>query len=357
MAVQPVVVKGREPVRRHDRIDGSYVIISAARSLKGGRKLGPAAYRNEEMVEKDETCPFCPGREDETPEELVVIRANHDDRVSWSLRGSANLFPILTLEAAENTQEDEEPAVGASEIIIETPRHNGTISSLSEFEIVNLLWAVEQRAFDLRKDSRLRYMNFFKNWGKEAGASKTHPHSQLMISSHVPELFEIILFRFLRNKWKKNSCLLCAELQREREAGRVVCESKYFTAFVPFAAKMPYHLRIAPNSENCNSTFLFAFKDDPNMRHDFARILKDVSRRVKRALQGEVSDQFIADPPFIFTMRVAPFGQDHQDSDFHWFSEYFVKTTTRAGYEESTGEWVNPSYPEEIAEQLRSVAF
>jgi galactose-1-phosphate uridylyltransferase len=36
--------------------------------------------------------------------------------------------------------------------------------------------------------------------------------------------------------------------------------------------------------------------------------------------------------------------------------EFHGKTTVEAGYEQHTGEFVNPTCPEEIAEQLREIA-
>jgi len=350
MPQKVIVIPGREPEGRIDPITGSEVIISAARSLREGKKNPEFAYNG--LPERKENCPFCPGNEDLTTPELISYRQDGQQQSSWITRGFTNLYPILALEA-KGEQTPENLALGVNEIIIETPLHNGYLSSLSEYAISEALRAIATRYFSLREDPRLEWFSIFKNFGKAAGASLEHPHFQIAVKARIPQKFRGRFGLAQNYFWSKSSFICCDEIKRHRDLGLVVLESEHFLTIVPHAARMPYHMRIYPKRHN--PSFAHLLRDNDKARVDFASILKQTVFLYKVAVQGDDFEQY-SDPMYNFYIETAPYRDDHKEGIFHWHVEFLGKTTIEAGYEKHTGEFVNPTYPEEVAAQLREIA-
>ena len=83
---------------------------------------------------------------------------------------------------------DKMSGIGAHEVIIETPNHEESLSTLTPKQFEEVLWAYRDRMLDLRRDIRLRYAMIFKNHGEAAGATLEHSHSQLIALPIVPHL-------------------------------------------------------------------------------------------------------------------------------------------------------------------------
>lgn len=345
-----VIIPGREPEGRIDPVTGSEVIISAARSLREEKK-NPDAPELMAIPENKDNCPFCPGKEDERTAELIVFRRNHFDSSSWTTCGFTNLWPTLALEA-KGAQTPENPALGVNEVIVETRRHNGFLSSLGEEEIAEAFRAIVNRYFSLRGDPRLEWFSVFKNWGRWAGASIEHPHLQIAVKARVPQKFRERFYRAHEYFWDKGTYLCCDQIRRHLNLGQVVMETDYFVVFVPYEARMPYHMRIYPKDHN--SSFAHVLRDSDKIRKDFASVLKKTVRLFKIGVQGEEHERYV-DPRYNFYVETAPYREDHQEGIFHWHVEFLGKTTIPAGYEEHTGEFVNPTYPEEVAAQLKEI--
>jgi len=56
-------------------------------------------------------------------------------------------------------------AVGADEIVIETPEHDRKLEDLNEDQILLVMEAWKQRIEDLKRDLRFKYVSVFKNYG------------------------------------------------------------------------------------------------------------------------------------------------------------------------------------------------
>jgi UDPglucose--hexose-1-phosphate uridylyltransferase len=77
--------------------------------------------------------------------------------------------------------------VGAHEVIIETTDHHTHLGLLPVGHVTEVIRAYLQRYRDLRGDTRLAYGLLFRNHGRSAGASLSHPHSQLIALPVVPK--------------------------------------------------------------------------------------------------------------------------------------------------------------------------
>ena len=123
------------PELRKDPIVGRWVIISTERAKR------PRDFAKEEKIERQGDCPFCYGKEDKTPPEILAYRpqGSMPNTSGWTIRVVPNKFPALKIEEdLEREGEgvfDKMSGVGAHEVIIESPRHDATFSTLSEKEV------------------------------------------------------------------------------------------------------------------------------------------------------------------------------------------------------------------------------
>ena len=181
------------PELRKDPIIGRWVIISSERAKR------PSSFHALSDKNTATQCPFCPGHESHTPPEIIAYRdsISEPDQPGWSLRVIPNKYPALMVEGSITREPkglyDQMNGVGAHEVIIETPKHNRDLVSMTDEEVRDVFWVYRERMLDLERDSRLKYVLVFKNHGEAAGASLEHSHSQLVCYQE--------LFRNLRTEY------------------------------------------------------------------------------------------------------------------------------------------------------------
>jgi len=329
------------PELRKDPIVGRWVIIASERS----KRLFD--FQSTVSPEKKASCPFCYGNEGRTPPEILSYRdaATEANSSGWTIRVVPNKFPALEAEGEMNRAGegmfDKMNGVGAHEVIIETPNHEANLHDLREREVEDILWAYRDRILDLRKDKRFRYVLVFKNKGEAAGATLSHPHSQLIATPIIPKRVKEELsgsesyFRY------KERCVYCDMVRQEiLDQKRLVIESADIVAFTPFASKFPFECWLLPK-KHC-SNFEEIQKHEIS---DLARVLKETISRMSKAL---------GNPPFNYILHTAPTQQSGIEH-YHWHLEIMPTLTRVAGFEWGTGFYINPTSPEEAAEYLRNV--
>ena len=176
------------PELRKDPIINRWVIIATERQKR------PSDFPLEtEEKTSEELCPFCPGREDKTPPEILSYRndSTKPNKPGWWIRVVPNKYPALVIEGSLDKRGDgiydQMNGIGAHEVIIETPDHNLTLPDLEPKHIEDVIWVYRDRIVDLKKDKRFKYILIFKNHGRKAGASLSHSHSQLIATPIVPK--------------------------------------------------------------------------------------------------------------------------------------------------------------------------
>ena len=329
------------PELRKDAVTGRWVVIST------DRRKRPNDFRRERAsVIGGEHCPFCAGREGMTPPEVLAYRRNNSPPNSrdWDLRVVPNKFPALQVEGNLDREAeglfDRMNGIGAHEVIIETPDHAKTFTTMSEVEIERVLWAYRERILDLKRDIRLRYILVFKNHGAAAGATLEHPHSQLIALPIVPGHMRDEIEGARRHFADKERCVFCDIVRQEMAAGRrVIHENGEVVALAPFAPRFPFETWLLPKSHAAR------FEDAPRQQYEsLARMLKSVLTRMDRALEH---------PDYNMIIHSLPFSEQVTDF-YHWHVEIIPKLTRTAGFEWGTGFHINPTSPEEAAQVLRS---
>src|SRR3989338_317275 len=223
------------PELRKAPIIGRWVIISTERGKR------PSEFVVQLPPTKNGFCPFCPGNEDKTPQEILAYRPDDSkpDTTGWTLRVVPNKYPALRIEGDIDREGDgvydKMNGVGAHEVIIESINHKDTLSGISEKQFEDVLWAYRDRIIDLKKDPRFRYILVFKNYGEAAGASLEHPHSQLIALPIIPKRVVEELDGSLEYYNYKERCIFCDILQQESgEKKLTVFAQDGFIALAPF---------------------------------------------------------------------------------------------------------------------------
>jgi UDPglucose--hexose-1-phosphate uridylyltransferase len=280
-----------------------------------------------------------------TPRELLAHRHNGSGPNSpgWKLRVIPNQFPVLRVEGSLDRQGeglfDKMNGIGAHEVIIETPRHEETLATMSEDAVEQVLWAFRERLQDLKQDRRFRYIIVFKNHGAAAGASLDHSHSQLIALPIVPREVRDEVEGARRHFKAKERCVFCDIVRQEvQDRRRYIGENADMVALAPYAPRFPFETWILPKRHQP------LYEDSP--RHEYAalaRLLGDVLRRMNRALRF---------PPYNLLIHSAPLAEPAVEF-YHWHVEIIPTLTKVAGFEWATGFYVNPTSPEEAAQVLR----
>ena len=293
-------------------------------------------------------CPFCPGNEDKTPPEVLSYHTDgltHEGR--WSLRTVPNKFPALRVEGDLDRQGeglyDRMNGVGAHEVVIETPDHMATLSTMDERQVAEVLWAFRDRVLDLKKDKRLRYVMLFKNHGEAAGATLEHPHSQIIALPVVPKRVQEELDGARKYFEFKERCVYCDILRQDlKDSERVILETDEFAALAPFASRFPFETWLLPRRHESHFE---------NIREaelaNLAWVLRNVLRKMDRVLEK---------PAFNLIVHSAPV-QESTSEHYHWHIEIIPKLTRVAGFEWGTGFYINPTPPEEAARFMREAGL
>lgn len=292
-------------------------------------------------------CPFCPGNEDKTPPEIMAVRPMTEQRdvPGWEIRVVPNKFPALQIEGdlarrGEGIY-DMLNGIGAHEVVIETPNHALDFADLSVDSVANILRIFRDRALDLKKDTRFKYILIFKNHGVSAGASLEHTHSQLIATPIIPKRVLEELDGSRRHYKYKERCIFCDIIrQEELSQKRVVTALDSFLTIEPFAPRFPFETWILPKQHFSH------FESMPEeMYNKLAISLKDALTRINKALGF---------PPFNFMLHSSPI-QESSLLEYHWHLEIIPKLTKIAGFEWGSGFYINSTPPEIAAEHLQNV--
>jgi UDPglucose--hexose-1-phosphate uridylyltransferase len=333
------------PELRKDPVVGRWVIISTERSRR------PTSFVPVSHEKTAHFCPFCAGNEDRTPPEVYAIRPGGGpaNGPGWTVRVVPNKFPALQVEGSLDRRAeglyDKMNGIGAHEVVIETPDHDLELADQPVEHIEQVLNAYRERAMDLHRDKRLRYVLIFKNHGAGAGATLEHPHTQLIATPIVPKILQEELDGSRRYFELKERCVFCDIIQQEtaeNDGRRVVSMSDRFVVVEPFAPRFPFETWILPRQHDAS----FPVLSDIGELRDLASTLKDTLQRLNRALDR---------PPFNFVIHTAPVS-DGEVEYYHWHLEITPTLTRVAGFEIGSGFHINPTPPEDAAQYLREIA-
>jgi len=305
-----------------------------------------ASHRQNRPNMPKDWCPFCPGS-GKVPEDYDVHVYDND-------------FPALsqTPPPAESQFETDFykmlPAHGKCEVVLFSPKHNGSLNELADDKLGMLVDLWQERYIEISKDEKIKYVFIFENRGDVVGVTMPHPHGQIYGYSVVPKKIEVELDAAKEHfEVNKGECIFCHINKEENEAGiRIICENDDFIAYIPFFADYTYGVYIVSKLHKNN---LADFNQSERL--NLGRILRDIT--------GAYDNIFDYKFPYMMCMHNGPVNMEntpHSDhkSYYHFHIELYppMRSADKQQFQASseTGVWAhcNPTSPEEKAEELRS---
>jgi len=328
---------------RFDIVSKDWVVIAT------GRARRPETFKKEKrevMEEPKVSCPFCNIEGQEKPT-LIFSHGKKVEKTekipkNWTLVVIPNKFPAV-LPGESLRERAEGPyqimdGVGFHEVVV-TKDHTRDMSRFSVKEIKEVLDAYQERYLELMNEKFVNYVSIFHNHGSEAGASISHPHSQIMaIPVTDPDIQNSLIGS--RRYWDYHQkCIHCEMIKWDKETGvRIVFENEDFLALCPFASRMAFQVRIYPKE---HLSYFERVNDKQKMA--LAEAFQVALKKLRGAL-GEFS--------YNFFLRTSPCdGKDY--SHYHWHFEILPRTSIPAGFEFGAGIEISTIEPEKAAEYLR----
>ena len=260
---------------------------------------------------------------------------------SWQVLVVPNLYPAF---------EGREPMVvehlgpiftraeasGAHEVLVVQREHNASWADLEESQARLVMNAIAARVEAHSNMPELRYTQAIVNYGREAGASLSHPHGQLLGLPFVPGEIQSEQAGFERFH---GACLLCTTIEAELDAGsRVVYVDDHVVVLCPYWSGTPFEMLAIPRA---------------HAAHIHTAQLDDLAAVGIGLQQGLYAlGQVLGDIAYNVVFHSAPF---RASGPFHWHAHVYPKVTTRAGFELGTGVLINVVSPESAAESLSAV--
>jgi UDPglucose--hexose-1-phosphate uridylyltransferase len=295
------------------------------------RPWNGAVVKTEEQVGPihDPGCHLCPGARRSTGVENPRYAGTYV---------FDNDFASLTLDAQ---------ARGVCRVVCFDPRHNVTLAEMAPVEIEGVLRTFAEQFQDLASIPGMEYVMLFENKGKEIGVSNPHPHGQIYATDFVPRIPWTMAESAAAFQSAEGRCLFCDVLGRElAEGSRVVARNQHFAAFVPSFARFKYEVHIMP------------VRHVPFLTSLDAAELRSLSELYSELLQG-YDTLFARRSPNITIYYNAPCKSGLDISPWHFHIQLLPplraadKLKYLAGFESGGGNIVNPSLPEQSAEDLR----
>jgi len=335
---------------RKDYLLDRWVVIAKERARRPSDLAKPRPTPTNTLV-----CPMCAGNENMTPPASMLFQKlngqikNSQDPLSgerpkdWLVRVIPNLYPAFTQpknpgEAAPIFTDDTFGyAIGDHEVVVESPIHNEepADAELNQLELV--IYAYIERLNYLSSKPYVKYVSIFRNYGIEAGASLSHTHSQIVATPMVPKILEDEYNASEAYFQEHKRCILCDIIEKETKGPRLVLENEDFVVFTPYASVNPMEFWIIPKKHAQNIQSLTA----PEISA-FAQTLKTSLKALKTVVN---------DPPYNYAFHLSI--DPNNKMYYHWHLEVYPKLAIWAGFEKSTGIYINTVTPESAAESLQ----
>jgi len=258
----------------------------------------------------------------------IVLR---DGTISnWQIRVFPNLFADVVPDPSSPTLEwITIPGHGYHEVIVDSPNHWDNPADFSKDHMELVLEVYKDRYVQYGSVSAVKYISIFKNKGKDAGASLNHTHSQIVALPIIPPTIS----REISALSSASFCLYCNVIDREKTSKRFILENDNWILIAPFYSIAPYETWILSKGHLSNLANM-----DEEQLEDLAAILRETLMRTK-ALLG--------DPAYNFMIYQLP-------TNYHLNIRIHPALTKMAGFERSTGIYINPVPPEQAAAELRN---
>jgi len=335
---------------RKDPISGRWMITATRNETDT-----PSGFITVRKEERERDCPFCEGRELETPPEVFALRkeGSKPNTPGWAVRVIASKYGVVGLNEELERKGvgdffffDTMNGYGIHEIVIESPLHITHISELPLEQIRKSLLVYQNRLRELKKNLLLKYGLVFGNQGYGKEISMLHVHSQIIALPLIPKSIKDELSSAKSYYEEKERCIFCDIIKQELYSQeRIVNAGDRYVVLAPFASRFPFETQILPRKHECDFT---------NVPEDglweLAEIFKSTIMKTVKLLN---------DPPLNFVLHTVPFMVPEAGfwltirDDYHWHIEILPHAMPARGFEWGGDFYINPPSPEAAARFLR----
>lgn len=333
---------------RYDALVGDWVAMAGHRS-------------NRTFLPPKDECPLCPTGTGSVPSEVPES--------SYDVVVFENRFPSYAPVSGYRDDRHEDshpatgpddggpptrPALGRCEVVCFTSDHDSTFAALTPQRARTVVEAWADRTCELGTVPEVQQVFCFENRGQEIGVTLHHPHGQIYAYPYLPQRSADLLHAATQHHARTGRLLGADILAAELEAKeRIVIDTDHWTAYVPFAARWPVEVHLAPHRDVPD---LPALSDEE--RDDLARVYLDLLGRLDRYYVTK--DGSPIRMPYIAGWHQAPAKQGRHVSRLHLQVMSVLRSPKKlkylAGSESGVGGWVNDILPERVAARLREVA-
>jgi len=333
---------------RKDYLIDRWTVIATA------RKKRPTDFKRTPQENKQSgICALEPGNEHMTPPAVLVylqtdngIRRDRDldgtRHKNWLIRCVPNLYPAfappkedkwLGLETGVLARAT---ASGHHEVLVESPKHDNHPSVASVPQLTHVVNAYVDRLRELSSKPYVAYVSIFRNHGLEAGASLSHAHSQIIATPTIPKIVEEELNASRESFQKNKDCAFCEIVKEEEQSPRFIWKNQHFVIFAPWASVNPFEFWVFPKNHQCCLL-------------DLSQSEVEALAKAMRVSLGGLRT-LLDDPPYNFGFHQITAGAC---DCYHWHLEVYPRLSIWAGFEKSTGMYINVVSPEDAAQSLR----
>jgi UDPglucose--hexose-1-phosphate uridylyltransferase len=322
-----------------------WVLVAAHRQDRPWHGDTTTTAASEELSEYVPQCYLCPGNtrisgaRNETYRNIFIFDNDHPcvgPNAPQELESPAGFY--------RNS-----PAQGLARVVCYSPKHNVTLAELAVSDIQNLILAWRSQYDELGRRPEVRHVLIFENKGEITGVSNPHPHCQIYATNFIFKTIENEVAVSRRHFGETGRPLFQDILAAEKADGRrIVFENTSAIVFVPYFARYAYECFVAPKATHPG----FATMSEAEVR-DLAEALKVLTVRYDNLWRVSF--------PYVMTLHHAPTdGGDY--SSFHFHIEFYPPLRKPgllkylAGPEIGGGNFLGDTWPEDKAQELRSVS-
>jgi len=331
---------------RLDLISKDWVVIATGRAKRP--EMFKSEARKKEKIPK-RVCPFCRIETQESPllvysrGKKIPFKKGEKIPEDWTTIVVPNKYPALLPhpdlhERIEGKLYKTINAVGFCELVV-TRDHDKSLALLSKGRIKEVIDSYQERYLDLARENFVNYISIFHNEGAAAGASQSHPHSQIITTPLIDVDLQRTLFNSEKHFEKSKKCIYCEMNELEKKTGkRIVFENEDFLVICPFASKAAFEIIISPKNH-----LPYFERINEKEKWQLAEVFRVALNKIYKGL---------SDPAYNFYLHTAPCdGKDY--SYYHWHWTIIPKTATWAGFELGARMEISTIEPEKAAEYLK----
>jgi len=322
---------------RRDVLTGDWISVAAARQ---NRAFLPPAHL-------DPLAPQTPTNPSEVPSLYdVVVFENKSPSFGPALAAATGDAPLAE-DAPTGLDDLDAPGLGRSrssvgrcEVVCFSPAHEGSFGTQSSSRARTVIEAWADRTAALSALPGIQQVFPFENRGEEIGVTLHHPHGQIYSYPYVTPRTRSMLAAIER----EGADLFERIIAFESAGPRVVLEAEHWIAYVPFAARWPLEVHLAP------------LRHVPDLAATSAAERDELADVYLRLLRG-VDALYDTPTPYIAAWHQAPVrtGRDAVRLHLQLTSPRRAadKLKYLAGSETAMGAWIADIPPEQSAERLR----